>query len=91
VDVENPAGGCYLRILIVIKSTSKSGQPNDSNRKALLIRCTSEEAQQIRKAAERERRTISGFILNTVMNRITVQHRVHQRVAEQVKKKSTGA
>ena len=83
-------GGCYLRILIVIKSTSKSGQPNGSNRKALLIRCTSEEAQQIREAAERERRTISGFILNAVMNRLSVQHRVHNRVTGQVKKKARG-
>ena len=77
---------CYQRIFIVIKSTSKSGQPNDSHRKALLIRCTPEEAQQIHEAAERERRTISAFVLNAVMNRISVQHRVHKRVAEQVKK-----
>jgi len=77
---------CYQRIFIVIKSTSKSGQPNDSHRKALLIRCTVEEAEAIREAAERERRTISGFVLNSVMNRIAVQHRVHKRVAEQVKK-----
>jgi hypothetical protein len=44
-------------------------------RDALLIRCTAEEAELIRNAAQRERRTISGFILHAVMNRITTQHK----------------
>jgi hypothetical protein len=59
--------GCsYQRILIAIKSESKSGEPNDPQPKALSVRCTVEEPQQILEAAERERRTISGFVLNTV-------------------------
>jgi uncharacterized protein (DUF1778 family) len=33
-------------------------------RSALLIRCTEEEAVAIREAAQRERRTISGYILH---------------------------
>lgn len=37
---------------------------------AILVRCTSEEAEMIRHAASRERRTLSGFILNAVMNRL---------------------
>lgn len=41
-----------------------------NNRTALLVRCTGQEAEAIRKAAKRERRSISGFILNAVMNRL---------------------
>ncbi len=40
---------------------------------AILIRCTEEEAQQIRQAAAMERRTLSGYILNAVMNRIKIR------------------
>ena len=37
---------------------------------AILVRCTPEEADMIRRAAALERRTLSGFILNSVMNRL---------------------
>lgn len=40
---------------------------------AILIRCTVEEAQTIRRAAGLERRTISGYILNAVMRRFGVR------------------
>ena len=39
-------------------------------RTALLLRCTQEEATAIRWAANRERRTISGFVLNAIEARI---------------------
>ncbi len=53
---------------------------NDSHsRTALLIYCTREEAEQIRKAAKRERRTISGFVINTVMNRFAIESRINER------------
>jgi uncharacterized protein (DUF1778 family) len=45
-------------------------------RAALLIRCTEDEAAAIRQAATQERRTVSGFVLHAVMNRITVQQRI---------------
>jgi uncharacterized protein (DUF1778 family) len=45
-------------------------------RTALLVRCSEEEATAIREAARRERRTISGFILNAVLNRIANQQRI---------------
>ena len=48
------------------------------DRTALLVRCSEEEAESIREAAKRERRTISGFILNAVLNRITNQQRLEQ-------------
>jgi hypothetical protein len=38
-----------------------------------LIRCSREEAEVIRKAAAAERRTISGYVLNAVYNRIQVR------------------
>ena len=41
-----------------------------SGRTALLIRCSQEEAEKIREAAKRERRTLSGYVLHTVLNRI---------------------
>ncbi|MGE5207179.1 MAG: DUF1778 domain-containing protein [Chlamydiota bacterium] len=47
-------------------------------RTALLVRCSEEEAEMIRDAAKRERRTISGFILNAVLNRIANQKRIEQ-------------
>jgi uncharacterized protein (DUF1778 family) len=46
------------------------------SRTALLIRCTEEEATAIREAARRERRTVSAFVLNAVMNRIKFQRRM---------------
>jgi uncharacterized protein (DUF1778 family) len=42
-------------------------------RTALLIHCSNEEAQQIREAARRERRTISGYVLHAVMSRLASQ------------------
>ncbi len=53
----------------------------EKTRTALLVRCSAEEAQTIREAARRERRTISGFVLNAVMNRITASRRVEQAMA----------
>jgi uncharacterized protein (DUF1778 family) len=47
-----------------------------SERTALLIRCSREEAEKIRDMAKRERRTVSGFVLHAVMNRIANQERV---------------
>ena len=46
-----------------------------SERTALLIRCSREEAEKIRSAAKRERRTVSGYVLHAVLNRIANQER----------------
>ena len=43
---------------------------------ALFVRCTEEEAEKIRRTAKAERRTVSGFILNAVFNRIAVRERL---------------
>ena len=45
------------------------------NRTSLLIRCSQQEAEMIRRAARLERRTISGFILNAVSSRLQALHR----------------
>lgn len=58
---------------------SKGGQGKEK-RTALLIRCTNEEAEAIRNAAGRERRTVSSFVLNAVMNRIAIQNRTREMV-----------
>ena len=48
---------------------------NDAVRRtALLVRCTAEEAELIRQAAKAERRTISGYILNGILQRIAVRN-----------------
>jgi uncharacterized protein (DUF1778 family) len=46
------------------------------DRTALLIRCSREEAERIRAAAKRERRTVSGYVLNAVMSRLLSQEKV---------------
>ncbi len=43
---------------------------------ALFVRCTEEEAERIRRAARGERRTVSGYILNAVFNRIEMRNRL---------------
>lgn len=43
---------------------------------ALFVRCTEEEAEKIRRNAKAERRTVSGFILNAVFNRIAMRERL---------------
>ena len=51
-------------------------------RTALLVRCTTQEAEAIRRAAKRERRSISGFVLNAVMNRIANQAAIMERITK---------
>jgi len=41
-----------------------------TERTALLIRCSREEAGKIREMAKRERRTVSGYVFNIVMTHI---------------------
>ena len=42
----------------------------------LFLRCTDEEAEQIRAAAKREHRTVSGYILHAVLNRIEAREQM---------------
>jgi hypothetical protein len=54
------------------KSEAKKGKT------ALLIYCSPEEAKAVREFAKRERRTISGFVMTAVTNRLTVLARVEE-------------
>jgi|SRR6516162_3406935 uncharacterized protein (DUF1778 family) len=47
-----------------------------SGRTALLIYCSVEQAELIRERAERDRRTISGYLLNIVMRAVEVQEKI---------------
>jgi len=49
------------------------------DRTALLIRCSVEEAERIRAAARAERRTVSGFVLNCVQNKIHIHRAMQER------------
>lgn len=44
-----------------------------TDRTALLSYCTREEAELIRTAAKRERRAISGFVMNSIMSRFVLE------------------
>ena len=48
----------------------------------MLIYCTTDEAERIRAAAKRERRTISGFVINAVLSRLGYQDRIDNRLRE---------
>lgn len=49
------------------------------DRTVLLVCCTREEAERIRVAARRERRSISAFVLNAVMTRFVLEGRLQER------------
>lgn len=53
---------------------------------ALFVRCTEEEAEKIRRTAKAERRTVSGFVLNAVFNRIAVRERLQSEQEQQESK-----
>lgn len=50
------------------------------NRTALLIRCSKEEADKIRAEAERERRTVSGYVLNVLARVLTVEESLYAKL-----------
>lgn len=52
---------------------AESNPSRIKNQIGLSFRCSEYEAVRIREAAARERRTVSSFVLNAVMNRVTAQ------------------
>ena len=56
---------------------------------ALFVRCTEEEAEKIRRTAKAERRTVSGFVLNAVFNRIAMRERLLLEQEQESKAKSS--
>lgn len=55
---------------------------SEEGRTALLLRCPIREAELIRDAAKAERRTISGYILNAVLQRIAVREKTKEHFEE---------
>lgn len=55
---------------------------SEEERTALLVRCTIREAELIREAAKAERRTITGYILNAVLQRIAVREKTREHFEE---------
>ena len=51
-------------------------------RTALLVRCSTREADLIREAARAERRTVSGYILNALLERIAVREKTKKHFEE---------
>jgi len=49
----------------------------------LLVCCTRDEAERIKTAAKRERRSISGFVMNAVMTRFALEGRIQDRREQQ--------
>lgn len=62
--------------------------PRNEQRTALLIRCTVEEAKKIRNAARQDRRTVSAYVLNAVMNRINIRTKFNQQFGKKFGKPS---
>ena len=56
---------------------------------ALFVRCTEEEADKIRRTAKAERRTVSGFVLNAVFNRIAMRERLLNEQEQEFKVKGS--
>ena len=54
----------------------------ENDRTALLIHCSREEAERIRNAAKRERRTISGYVLNAVISRLDYQSQFERKIEQ---------
>jgi hypothetical protein len=50
------------------------------DRTALLVRCSAEEAQRIRIEAEKQRRTISGYVLQITGRAVEIEERLLTRV-----------
>jgi len=57
---------------------------------AVFVRCTEEEAEKIRRNAKAERRTVSGFVLNAVFNRIAMRERLLTEQEQESRSKGAG-
>src|SRR5215467_632189 len=53
-----------------------------SDRTALLICCSAEEAQKVRREAEHERRTMAGYVLNILLRALTLEERLAARLSD---------
>jgi uncharacterized protein (DUF1778 family) len=56
--------------------------PKRTNRTALLIRCSLEEAAAIRAAAKKQERTISSYVIRAVRTRLNVERQLEEKESE---------
>ena len=56
------------------------GANKQKRKNAFLLRCSKNEADLIRDAARRERRSINAFIMQSVMIRLEVHRRTDERL-----------
>lgn len=59
-----------------------------SGRSAILIRCTPEEAELIRRAAKHEHRTVSGFALNVMLKYIATRNAEEESDVTEMRRES---
>jgi len=52
----------------------------NAKRTALLIRCSVEQAEEIRAAAKKQGRTISSYVLRSVSTRLNVERQMEERL-----------
>ena len=64
----------------------KKSNSRIKNRANFSVRCSEYELEQIREAAKRERRSVSAYVLNAVMNRVKAQAQARQGLAAAEKK-----
>lgn len=57
-------------------------KPHPSRRVALTIRCSAKEAEAVKKMASRERRSISAFVMNSLLNRIATHRQIEERLSK---------
>ena len=59
---------------MLAEDSKERPQPTSCHQRAsLLIRCSEEEAKLIRAAAKREHRTLSGYVVNALLQRMVNQ------------------
>jgi hypothetical protein len=51
-------------------------------RTALLIRCSTEEAERVRIEAQKERRTLSGYVLNAMAGTLLIEHKLLSKLTD---------
>jgi len=54
----------------------------NAKRTALLIRCSTEQAEAIRAAAKKQGRTISSYVLRSVSTRLNVEREMEERESQ---------
>jgi hypothetical protein len=76
--------GCFIKTARLLSSCGTEHNREflplrQSEKTALCIRCTPEEANVIRMAAKNEHRTVGGFVVNAALEYIVQQKQIEQK------------